>query len=344
MAYNKITLYGKQTCDYLYIQNTATEDNEFVNVDDAPAQWKDETVLYANFNNKNNRLGAGDSEIAGRIDGYEIYRKKYNEAHAEYIGTIKKSGESAGDLMIDYTVRNGVDYSYYLYPGAEKSQSGTVLYPFVTKQLSMDCPYWSLFIVDETEEENIFYLDKMFKFELNLQVDNMTNNAQVTISQNFTKYPTVQYGASNYWTGSLSSLCGFIASNCIDYVQTTNMINEVKSISSDTRRKFLKDIEGNLWEVNVASPISITTEQVALKELKTWSFSWVEVGDANGISIISNPNKPVTDWVLTENGVMLPHFTYVWGDNYKWDNSYFWTSNDDIYRTKSTNLGREISK
>lgn len=344
MAYNKITLYGKQTCDYLYIQNSAPESNEFIRVDDEPPSWKDETVLYANFNDKDNRLGAGDSKVAGRIDGYELYRKKYNEAHAEYLGTIKAGGKDTNDLIIDYTVRNGVDYTYYLYPSAEKSQGGAVLSPLVTNQISIDCPYWSLFIVDETDDENIFYLDKMFKFELNLQVDSMTNNAQVSISQNFTKYPTIQYGASNYWTGSLSSLCGFIASNCIDYVQNTNMINEIKSISSDTRRKFLKDTEGNLWEVDVSSPIGIATEQVALQALKTWTFSWVEVGDADGVSIINNPNKPVTDWVLTESGTMVPHFTYVWGDNYMWDNSYFWTANDDTYGTKNTNLGREISK
>lgn len=344
MGYNKITLRGEQTCDYLYIQTTPPAEQEFSCVDDEPSGWSDSTALYANFSDEERRLSAGDSKVIGSINGYEVYRQKYNESHAEYIGTIQKADTNINNLMIDYAVKNGVEYTYYLYPNTAMSQGGAPLSPLATKQVAIDCPYWSLFIVDETDEENIFYLDKMFKFELNLQIDNMTNNAQVSISQNFTKYPTIQYGASNYWSGSLSSLCGFIASNCIDYVQTTNMINEVKSISSDTRRKFLKDIEGNLWEVNVASPISITTEQVALKELKNWSFSWVEVGDANGISIINNPNKPVTDWVLTESGTMLPYFTYVWGDNYKWDNSYFWTSNDDIYSTKSTNLGREISK
>ena len=29
MAYNKIVLYGKQTCDYLYIQTDAPSDDEF---------------------------------------------------------------------------------------------------------------------------------------------------------------------------------------------------------------------------------------------------------------------------------------------------------------------------
>ena len=344
MAYNKITLYGKQTCDYLYIQNNAPDEDEFSCVNDEPTEWKESTSLYANFSDEERRLNAGDSELIGSIDGYEVYRRKYNESHAEYVGTIQKGGENVNDVMIDYAVRNGVEYTYYLYPNIDISQGGALLSSIATKQLAIDAHYWSLLIVDETDEENVFYLDKMFKFELNLQVDDMSNNAQVSITQNFTKYPTLQYGASNYWSGSLSSLCGFISCNDLDYIQNTNMIDELKAISSDTRRKFLKDIDGNLWEVNVSAPINISIEHTALQSVKTWKFSWVEVGDANGISIINNPNKPTTDWVLTESGEMIPYVTYIWDEQYRWDNSYRWTSNDKIYETQSSNLGRNIIK
>lgn len=346
MAYNKITLCGKQTCDYLHIQTDAPGEGAFSYVDDEPAEWSDTTLLYANFNNEESRLSAGNSTIVGSISGYEVYRRKYNESIAEYVGTVQNNDDdkNISDVMIDYAAKNGVEYVYYLFPNWDTIESGTQLSPFVTKQLALDAPYWSLFIVDETDEENVFYLDKMFKFELNLQVDDMTNNAQVSISQNFTKYPTLQYGASNYWSGSLSSLCGFIASNCVDYVHNTNMVEELKSITSDTRRKFLKDMSGNLWEVNVSAPISISTENAALQNVKTWKFSWVEVGDTKGVSIINNPAKKTTDWVLTESGEFVPYFTYQWDEQYRWDDSYFWTPNDDLYGNKNTNLGRDISR
>lgn len=344
MAYNKITLYGEQTCDYIYIQNNAPDEDAFSYINDEPNAWSDSTTLYANFNNKESRLAAGDSSVIGSINGYEVYRRKYNESNAEYVGTIQKSKDSVGDLMIDYAVKNGVDYTYYLFPNTDTTESGTPLSPFVTKQLSIDVPYWSLFIVDDTDEENVFYLDKMFKFELNLQIDDMTNNAQISISQNFTKYPTVQYGTSNYWSGSLSSLCGFISANCVDYVQTVNMVNELKSISSDTRRKFLKDTSGNLWEINVGAPINISTENMTIQDVKTLKFSWIEVGDTKGVSIINNPTKKTTDWVLTESGETVPYFTYQWGEQYRWDNSYLWAANDNINITQNSNLGRDITE
>lgn len=346
MSYNTITLYGKQTCNYLHIQTEAPEGDLFTFVNDEPVKWGDTTVFYANFNNEESRLSAGNSIIVGSISGYEVYRKKYNESVAEYVGTVQNNGDSENinDIMIDYAAKNGVEYTYYLFPNVDTTEGGTQVSPLITKQLAIDVPYWSLLIVDETDEENVFYLDKMFKFELNLQIDDMSNNAQVSITQNFTKYPTLQYGASNYWSGSLSSLCGFIASNCVDYVQNTNMIDELKSISSDTRRKFLKDTAGNLWEVNVAAPINISIENMALQDVKTWKFSWVEVGDAKGVSIINNPKKKTIDWVLTERGDSVPYFTYQWDEQYRWDDSYFWTASDDLYGNKSANLGRNISR
>ena len=343
MAYNKITLYGKQTCDYVYIQTKAPEDGVFSFVNDEPSSWSDSTTFFANFSDEDRRLSAGDSEIIGTITGYEVYRRKYDEANAEYIGTIQKSDKNINDLLVDYTVKNGVEYNYYLFPSTNATESGTPLSPIVTKQLAINVPYWSLFIVDETDDENIFYLDKMFKFELNLQIDDMTNNTQASITQNFTRYPTIQYGASNYWSGSLSALCGFMSTNDIDYVQNTNMIDELKSIASDTRRKFLKDISGNLWEVNVSAPINISTENTALQDIKTWKFSWIEVGDTKGISIINNPKTKITDWVLTETGKALPYFTYVWDEQYLWDKSYMWTANENN-NTQNSNLGRNVTE
>lgn len=346
MAYNKITLFGNQVCDYLYIQNNKPADGSFDYIDGEPTSWDDTTVFFADFNNPEHRLSAGNSELIGTIDRYEIRRKCYDSAYTEYVGTIKAKDEDSNktnkNFLVDYAVKNNTDYTYYLYPGVDATVSGTSLSPLTTNQRSIDCPYWSLLIVDETDEENVYYLDKMFKFEFNLAVDDMSNNAQVSVLHNFTKYPTVQYGSSNYWSGSLSCLSGFIASNGTDYVQTPNMIQELKSITLDTRKKFLKDIEGNLWQVEVSSPINISTENVALQTLKTLKFSWVEVGSAEGVSIIDNPDKPMYDWVITETGEALPYMTYVWDEQYVWNNSYFWTAHEKESKNDNSNLGRDI--
>lgn len=344
MAYDKIVLHGKQVCDYIYIQDSPIDTTQdFLYVNDEPAEWQISTSFYANFNDPERRLSAGDSALIGDITGYEVYRKKHDEANAEYVCTIHDSGENVNDYIIDYSVRNGVEYVYYLFPTTEETESGTPISPLETQPISLNVPYWSLFIVDETEEDNVFYLDKLFKFELNLQIDDMSNNAQVSVTQNFTKYPTVQYGYSNYWSGSLSSLCGFVSCGDLSYIQSVNMLDELKSLTLDTRRKFLKDTMGNLWEVSISAPIGVSTENMTAQDILSLKLSWVEVGDATGVSIINNPDKQAIDWILTQTGEVIPYITYQWGAQYIWDDSYFWTANED--RTnRNSNLGRSISE
>ena len=344
MSFNKITLSGNIVCDYIYIQQNAPNETDFSYVDDEPKEWSEETTLFADFNSTKHPLSAGDSSLIGAIEGYEIRRQKEGEAFSEYVGVVSSNEDSAtNNFIVDFATKNKNKYSYYLYPNNKTSQSGTLLSPIVTQEVFTDSPFWSLLIVDETEEENVFYLNKMFKFELNLQVGDMSNNAQISITPNFTKYPTVQYGNANFWSGSLTALSGFISSNNVEYVQTANMINELKGKTSDTRKKFLKDIEGNIWEVAVSAPISISTDNTTIQRVKNLSFSWVEVGEAKEISIINNPNSSIYEWIITEDGNVVPYFTYMWDEQYKLSSSCVWTANENSSLAEMSNMGRKIS-
>lgn len=344
MGYNKITLYGGQTCDYLHVQKNDTNIDNFQYVDVEPIEWNENTLLSAKFNGN---LVAGNSSLLEQITGYEVRRRKGANSYTEYIGKIKGSPEAgATNYMIDYLVENKMDYTYYLYPSSSSSESdsGIILSPNVSDEVKTNWGYWSLLVVDETDEENVFYLNKMFKFELNLTIDDMNNNAVVNVIQNFTKYPTIQHGTSNYWSNSLTALCGFISCNDDEYIQTPNMIRELKSLTSDTRRKFLKDIDGNVYEVDIIAPINISTMNETLEKVKSVKISWAEIGEVDGISVINNPNKTSTNWLLTENGEAIQYIDYIWDEHYKWDNSYRWTENNNLLDTSTTNIGRSISK
>lgn len=339
MGYNSIKLYGDQTCDYLYIQNSPIDNENFKNVDSEPQEWGDDTLLLSKFDNN---LVAGNSALTDSIVGYEIRRKKGADTYTEYVGTIESTEDLNKSFIIDYAVKNNSSYTYYLYPASKSANSGAITYPFITDEISTDWDYWSLFVVDETDKENVFYLNKMFKFELNLNEEDMNNNASVTITKNFTKYPTVQYGTSNYWSGSLSALCGFISCTDTEYIQTPNMIDELKSLTSETRRMFLKNTDGNIWEVKIISPINISTENKTLQKIKTVKLSWAEVNDASKVSIINNPNKPTVNWLLTESGDVISYIEYVWDEHYRWNSSYKWTAQENILETETTNMGRNL--
>lgn len=342
MGYNKITLGGNQVCDYLYITTSPKDFSQLKYVDAEPDEWESNTLMLAKFNEKD--MSAGNSSLVGNISGYEIRRKAGDAPYTEYVGTVEETSDESRTkkYIIDYMVKNNTNYTYYLYPAATHSGNGVVLYPSITSEVKTDWGYWSLLVVDESEEENVFYLNKMFKFELNIVTDAMSNNAVVSVLQNFTKYPTIQYGTANYWSGGLSALCGYISCYDGSYVQTPDMIEELKSLTSDTRRKFLKDIEGNIWEVKITSAINITTEDNTAQKIKTAKIQWTEVGETSGISIINNPDAVTKSWILTEKGEVVPYIDYVWDDQYRWKNLYKWTAKEDVLQTEESNLGRKI--
>lgn len=343
MGYKTITLGGNQVCDYLYISDAQIDQTEFRYIDIEPKEWDNNSLMLAKFNKDD--MSAGNSSLTENIKGYEIRRKSGNNLYTEYVGTVKENEEDKSKTkryIVDYMVKNNTDYSYYLYPSTTHSQNGILLSPSITDEVKTNWGYWSLLVVDESDEDNVFYLNKMFKFGLNVTIDSMSNNAVVSVLQNFTKYPTVQYGTANYWSGGLSALCGYVSCYDGSYVQTPNMIEELKKLTSDTRRKFLKDMDGNIWEVKITAPINITEEHRAIQSVNSVKISWTEIGEVSGISIINNPDASTTSWILTETGEVVPYMDYVWDNDSRWDNSYRWTAKEDVLQTEESNLGRTI--
>lgn len=339
MGYNKLIINGGQICDYLYIQNTALAKDKFSKVNSEPKEWTKDTVMLSKFDND---LSAGNSAIKDKLNGYELRRRGAPSGYTQKIASINSG---VADYIIDYSAANNTKYTYYLYPAIDESDDSKMLAaPLTSDEVLGDWEYWSLLVADETDEENVYYLNKMFKFELNLNIDEMNNNAVVSVTQNFTRYPTVQYGTSNYWSGKLSSLCGYINCSNTEYIQTPNIIRELKELTSDTRKKFLKDISGNLWEVKITAPISITTQNDTLQDVQSVSLSWTETADASNVSIINNPNEKTVSWLLTETGIPKPYIQYVWDNDGIWDNDKIWTANNDILGTDISNMGRDITE
>lgn len=336
MGYSKITLHGGQTSDYLYIQKDSNDIEGLRFVDAEPQEWSDNTLLCSKFDNN---LVAGNSSMLTRITGYEVRRRKGANSYTEYVCTVKDTGnDEKANFIIDYLVGNKESYTYYLYPGlsALNDNKDLILDPNVSDEVKASWSGWTLLIVDDSVDPDVFYLNKMFKFDLNVSVGDMNNNASISVVQNFTPYPTVQYGASNYWSGDLTSLCGYASCVNNEYIETKYIKDELKALTSDTHRKFLKDPDGSVYEVKITSPITISRKDGLSDEVKSVKIGWTEVGSAKGKSVINNPSNPVAQWVLTESGVASPYIDYTWDSNARWDNSLRWTEGDD--NPSDTNL------
>ena len=262
-----------------------------------------------------------------------------------------------GNSLIPYIERRFVDYSlphneevkYLIYPqGNEiitdeegnKTSQEQVFSPVYSDSIKGDWDKWCLFTTrgpvpknldgtaDKGYNENVLLVDKIFFFEMNVETGSMKNNTDFSAIKNFTPYPHIQRSPSNYWSGQLKGLLGRLAIDDCTFKQTPTMLQEIKELTQNTSRKFLKDRDGNFWEVELSSDITIDNNDKLDVQLKTKSFNWVEVGDASDIALVSvGPGQE--DWLLTELGQeQIDISRYIWDDNAIWDDNDFWTESE----------------
>lgn len=304
-------------CDFMYVSPDEVKQEDITAhfVTDGDGGLAGTFEFYPKFNHD---LNAGNTFIES-LDEFEIRRKKNAGTVTEFVANLSSINLN---FVIDYLVSNQTTYSYYLYPKNENS----IMYPIRSGDIKTNWWHHCLMVVDESGTEGLYYLSKMFLFALNVETGDMSNNTDIEVTKNFTPYPFVQASPSNYWSGSLSSLIGYIScGKTIAYTQTPQMLAELKALTTDTRRKFLKDIEGNLFEVQLASDIAVSNDDDLAEQAKTVTMNWVEVGDVSGVSVINNPDLQVNTWLLTETGVPAVYRNYVWDDGRVWDDLDVWT-------------------
>lgn len=273
-----------------------------------------------------------------RISSFRIKRKNVFSQRMLDLGKyniVYANEESLAQHLqiIDYSVPHHTEVEYLIYYQHEDKAFN----PIVSNIVKTNWDKWCLFTTKGASpkilngsaksecNENVLLVDKIFFFEMNVETGNMTNNTDFSIVKNFTPYPQVQRSPSNYWSGQLKSLLGRLAIDGATFKQTPDMLQELKELTQNTSRKFLKDRDGNFWEVELSSAITIDNNDKLDVQLKTKSFNWVEVGDASDIALISI-GAGQEDWLLTELGQeKIDLGKYTWDDDAIWDDSDFWT-------------------
>ena len=332
VKFNKLVL-GKENSkiglitDMLYVGGNIS----WTLIDSNPPTWDESTKMIANFDGN---LVSGNVDLGQSISGNKLYKQKAGSSKMEF---VKEIGTDES-YIVDYKIKNNCRYTYHLFPTVEEGNNKYTLLPLISNTVEIKHSEWSLMVADETNTKNVYTLAKLFKFGLNINSGSMSTNNETNVLKNFTLYPKIQKGNSNYWSGSLSSLIGFV--HCIDdYVQTPNMLDELKSLAIDGRKKFLRDLEGHLFEVEIIDSIDIENDDGSSEQVKTMNIKWVETGSAEDVSVV-NPRQTAV-WLLTNTGTPLSYHTYVWDDSAEWDDNKYWTESI-IPDNENTYLGRDI--
>jgi hypothetical protein len=160
------------------------------------------TAIVSDFENEtlNARLFSLNGEV---IDGFAVYRQKQGNNTALHLTDIS----SLERYVYDYGCGSGQgNYRYIFYPKGETTFVTDGLY---TRWFNPVFENWSIIEASENSDGSYQVLNE-FIFGKNSSSGSVSNNNAPTIANNFTRYATVQMANSNYKSGTLSSLIGYI--------------------------------------------------------------------------------------------------------------------------------------
>lgn len=187
----------------------------------------------ANFDGES--YDAGTFSVSGtNITGWSVYREsKRGNTNIHLIDT---------DIWVDSIYDYGCgdqsnEYRYHVYPiGDQKyitvgTQSGWV---------SPCYENWSVIEAEYNSDGEYYKVINEYVFGKNFSSGGISNNNAPAVSNNFTRYATVQMASSNYQSGTLSSLIGHIG--YFSYIiQSGDTLDEIAGRFDTTTEQILAD-------------------------------------------------------------------------------------------------------
>lgn len=253
---DSVTVGGSQKVDYVQIINGddyVTDevindliDSAYVKGDYDPEEdVLDGSDFLAAFTNLGS-ADAGQFTIGGeQVVGWAIYRENERDNTAIH---LLDTENIAQDHLYDYGCGSGRGrYRYWIYP--MNTNRSYITNGIVTRWINPVFENWSIIEAVESTDEHytLFEVDggyfkvlNEYVFGKNLKSGSVGNNNSPTVSQNFTRYATVQMSNVNYQSGTLTSLIGHIG--YFSYViQNGDSLSEIAIRFGTTADKIIQD-------------------------------------------------------------------------------------------------------
>lgn len=214
------------------------------------------------------------------INWYDVYRMEAGSYFLKKVATVASNLRE----VVDYSAGSNQTVQYIII-----GLNGTT--PVSSAQTSPVTPiFWDYSILlCHTDNDGVYHVDSEYRFGLNVETGNISNNNEPTFQINFTKYPNRQPISTLYKTGTLKSYIGK-AGGQAQYTDSLALQDAIFRVSTSTLKKFLKTRKGDVLMVETSSSIDMKTLDGSPLQPMYATINWAEVGDASNISIVSEPS------------------------------------------------------
>lgn len=213
------------------------------------------------------------------ITGYNVYRLDDGFPYLKVVA----STDSALREIVDYAVGSQTQAKYYII-----AMNNTT--PLSIMETTTITPvFWDYSIIlASADASGIYHVVNEFRFGLGVETGTVSNNNSPALQTNFTPYPNRQPITNLYKTGTLKGYIGSVT-GVNQYADSISEQNAIYKISTSVLTKFLKTRKGDVLLVETAAPIQMETRDNLREQPLYATIQWVEVGDSNGLSLISAP-------------------------------------------------------
>lgn len=243
-----------------------------------PAKSSDDYML-AGFGD--GTLDASTADFGGQdVTGFSVFRSGSDGA----MTPVAKNVPIGTTAILDYgAASNQGPYYYYL---SAKGETAYVSSPLQSNGVSPCFTNWALLSCQDDGSGGYQVMEE-YAFGKNLSTGEVSNNNTPTISENFTRYPTVQPSAMNYKSGTLTSLIGHIdySNGGADYSDSIALMNKLFGLSTAGTTLFLKSRKGEIIRIALSGPVRMQTFDNSPTQAQTVSLSWVEIGSAENVPL-----------------------------------------------------------
>lgn len=278
MSYNQIKIYGNQRVDYL-IQTSEKLTEEEV-AESMGADFKPDFNIYKGKLNimapyTKDIVSSFISGLTEPLIGWQVYRTNPTKPVLEKVAETDKDTTK----IIDYLVANQTEYTYYVIPITE-NQIGVNL-----KSSPIKTNWWNWSVMSISNVAGNIYIPKdIWVFKNNLTSGPAQQTIDKTVYQNFTQFPKVSVGESNYITGTLTCLLGDVNCKTNKYIEPAEMFDAWRKFCVNGENVILKDAKGHIYRVEIVSNSSQYMDEIAQLP-STISFSYVECDSVDDITV-----------------------------------------------------------
>lgn len=302
LVYNNLVLSSQCYFDFVTLLQRSMTESEITEYLNQDTNFRPEfdtwsgIIINATFDNQST-TSSNLHTATGELQGYTIYRRAVGEDRLHNIGYA----DLTSDYIEDFMIANNKSYVWSIVPVFEKKLGISV----DTKTMYVRFDDWCVNPMTLTSGTSSYSCDTTWKFGLNVEATDLTQNILKTKFEGLSQYPKFSVQKRNYISGGLTAYLTTMQKNIIyntddvinmypeyspfrnnEYIynEPAYLLEEWNELVASGLEVLIRDIKGHMWRAQInENSGKIENYGQIMPTTVTWTFT--EVGSLDNVSV-----------------------------------------------------------